>query len=36
MSGALVNDVHSRLNETLVDSVLPVDSLESIGTAEAA
>ena len=33
MSGELVNDVHSRLNETLVDTVVPVDSLESIGTA---
>jgi hypothetical protein len=33
MSGALVNDVHSRLNETLVDSVVPVDPLEPIGTA---
>jgi FAD/FMN-containing dehydrogenase len=33
MNGELVNDVHSRLNETLVDSVVPVDSLESIGTA---
>jgi FAD/FMN-containing dehydrogenase len=32
MSEALVNDVHSRLNETLVHSVVPVDSLESIGT----
>ena len=33
MSGAVVNDVHSRLNETSVDAVVPVDSLESIGTA---
>src|SRR5262245_24800934 len=33
MSGQLVNDVHSKLNETLVDAVVPVDSLESIGTA---
>ena len=33
MSGMLVNDVHSRLNETAVDEVVPVDSLESIGTA---
>ena len=30
---SVVNDVHSRLNETLVDVVVPVDSLESIGTA---
>jgi FAD/FMN-containing dehydrogenase len=29
----VVNDVHSRLNETTVDEVVPVDSLESIGTA---
>jgi FAD/FMN-containing dehydrogenase len=29
----LVNDVHSRLNETAVDEVVPVDSLESIGAA---
>jgi FAD/FMN-containing dehydrogenase len=29
----LVNDVHSRLNETEVDGVVPVDSLESIGAA---
>jgi FAD/FMN-containing dehydrogenase len=29
----LVNDVHSRLNATTVDDVLPVDSLESIGRA---
>ncbi len=28
-----VNDVHSRLNETEVNAVVPVDSLESIGTA---
>ena len=28
-----VNDVHSRLNETDVNAVVPVDSLESIGTA---
>jgi FAD/FMN-containing dehydrogenase len=33
MSGTVVNDVHSRLNETEVDAVVPVDSLESIGTA---
>jgi FAD/FMN-containing dehydrogenase len=33
VSSVLVNDVHSRLNETTVDSVVPVDSLESIGTA---
>lgn len=30
---SVVNDVHSRLNETEVDAVVPVDSLESIGTA---
>ena len=29
---SVVNDVHSRLNETTVDAVVPVDSLESIGT----
>jgi len=29
----VVNDVHSRLNETTVDAVVPVDSLESIGAA---
>jgi FAD/FMN-containing dehydrogenase len=29
----VVNDVHSRLNETTVAEVVPVDSLESIGTA---
>jgi FAD/FMN-containing dehydrogenase len=29
----VVNDVHSRLNEATVDAVVPVDSLESIGTA---
>jgi FAD/FMN-containing dehydrogenase len=29
----VVNDVHSRLNETTVDEVVPVDSLESIGAA---
>ena len=29
----LVNDVHSRLNETEVDAVVPVDSLGSIGAA---
>ena len=33
MSPELVNDVHSRLNETVVDAVVPVGSLESIGTA---
>jgi FAD/FMN-containing dehydrogenase len=33
MSGTVVNDVHSRLNATEVDAVVPVDSLESIGTA---
>ncbi|MBM2822845.1 MAG: L-gulono-1,4-lactone dehydrogenase [Thermoleophilia bacterium] len=33
MSDLLVNDVHSRLNETAVDGIVPVDSLESIGTA---
>jgi FAD/FMN-containing dehydrogenase len=33
MSSALVNDAHSRLNETVVETVVPVDSLESIGTA---
>jgi FAD/FMN-containing dehydrogenase len=35
VSSVRVNDVHSRLNETTVDSVVPVDSLESIGTATA-
>ena len=30
---SVVNDVHSRLNETTVDAVVPVDSLESLGTA---
>ena len=30
---SVVNDVHSRLNETEVDAVVPVDSLESIGAA---
>ena len=29
----VVNDVHSLLNPTTVDEVVPVDSLESIGTA---
>jgi FAD/FMN-containing dehydrogenase len=29
----IVNDVHAQLNETQVDTVVPVDSLESIGTA---
>ena len=33
MTCTLVNDVHSRLNETAVDGVVPVDSLESIGAA---
>lgn len=33
MSRALVNDVHSRLNETAVHDLVPVDSVESIGTA---
>lgn len=33
MSGAVVNDVHSRLNETAVDEVVPVGSLEEIGVA---
>jgi FAD/FMN-containing dehydrogenase len=33
VSTVRVNDVHSRLNETTVDSVVPVDSLESIRTA---
>jgi FAD/FMN-containing dehydrogenase len=33
LSSVLVNDVHSRLNETVVEAVVPVDSLESIGTA---
>lgn len=31
MSAVLVNDVHSKLNETAVEGVAPVDSLESIG-----
>jgi FAD/FMN-containing dehydrogenase len=30
---AIVNDVHSRLNATAVDDVVPVDSLEAIQTA---
>ena len=29
----LVNDVHSRLNETAVEGIVPVGSLESIGAA---
>ena len=29
MSRSLVNDVHSRLNETAVHSVVPIDSVES-------
>ncbi|HEU5206606.1 MAG TPA: FAD-binding oxidoreductase [Gaiellaceae bacterium] len=29
----VVNDVHSRLNETTVDAVVPVDSLDSIAAA---
>jgi hypothetical protein len=29
----VVNDVHSQLNATEVDTVVPVDSLESIGAA---
>ena len=29
----VVNDVHSRLNETTVDEVVPIDSPESIGAA---
>jgi FAD/FMN-containing dehydrogenase len=29
-TGAIVNDVHSRLNRTAVDAVVPVDSVESI------
>jgi len=29
----VVNDIHSRLNETTVDEIVPVDSLESIGSA---
>ena len=33
MSGTVVNDVHSQLNETSVASIVPVDSLESIGAA---
>jgi len=33
VSSVLVNDVHSRLNETAVGAVVPVDSLESIGAA---
>jgi len=33
MSGVVVNDVHSRLNETAVAEVVPIDSLESIGAA---
>ncbi len=33
MTGVVVNDVHSRLNETDVGAVVPVDSLESIGAA---
>jgi hypothetical protein len=30
---SVVNDVHSSLNQTTVDEVVPVGSLESIGTA---
>ena len=30
MTGELVNDVHSRLNETAVDEVVPVGSLEDV------
>jgi len=33
MSGVVVNDVHSRLNETAVDEVVPVGSLEEIAAA---
>jgi len=33
MTQTLVNDVHSRLNETAVEGVVPVGSLESIGAA---
>lgn len=33
MSGVLVNDVHSQLNETAVDEIVPVGSLEEIGAA---
>ena len=29
-AGATVNDIHSRLNETTVADVIPVDSLEAI------
>lgn len=35
MSGKLVNDIHSQLNPTTVDRVVPVDSLESIQAAVA-
>ncbi|HSI98302.1 MAG TPA: FAD-binding oxidoreductase, partial [Gaiellaceae bacterium] len=33
MSGAVVNDVHSRLNETEVESVVAVDSVEAVQAA---
>lgn len=33
MSGELVNDLHSQLNPTTVDRIVPVDSLESIQAA---
>ncbi len=33
MIGELVNDVHSRLNETAVDEIVPVGLLEEIGVA---
>lgn len=36
MSGVLVNDLHSQLNPTTVDRVVPVDSLEAVQSAIAA
>ncbi|MYB77375.1 MAG: FAD-dependent oxidoreductase, partial [Chloroflexi bacterium] len=33
MPGVLANDLHSQLNPTTVDRIVPVDSLESIQAA---
>lgn len=33
MSGVVVNDVHSRLNETEVERVVEVDSVEAVRSA---
>jgi FAD/FMN-containing dehydrogenase len=33
VTSSIVNDIHSELNETIVDEIAPVDSLESIGDA---